>query len=83
MDTDAKTTSATWIRRRLRDLIRSIQVPMEEFRQFRHYRREREQFFDWLDTAAVKSLEHNRQLGDDEVTAIIAEARRETASLAR
>lgn len=50
-------------------------INMEEYRQFREFKREREAFFTWLDETAARNAEQNLQLSPDEVLAIIQEAR--------
>lgn len=50
-------------------------INMEEYRQFREFKREREAFFTWLDETAARNAEQNLQLSQDEVLAIIQEAR--------
>ncbi len=55
-------------------------VNLEEYRQFQHFRQEREAFFDWLDEVASQNAEQNLDLDDDEVLAIIEQARTEAAS---
>ena len=55
-------------------------VNLEEYRQFQHFRQEREAFFDWLDDAASQNAEQNLDLDDDEVLAIIEQARAEAAA---
>ncbi len=52
-------------------------VNLDEYRQFQGYRQEREAFFDWLDEAATRNAEHNRDLSEDEILAIIEQARKE------
>ena len=50
-------------------------VNMEEYRQFQEFKREREAFFTWLDETAARNAQQNLQLSQDEVLAIIQEAR--------
>lgn len=55
-------------------------VNLEEFRQFQQFKQEREAFFDWLDDTAAQNAAQNLELGDDEVLAIIEQARTEVAA---
>ena len=55
-------------------------VNLEEYRQFQQFRQEREAFFDWLDDMAAQNADQNLDLGDDEVLAIIEQARSEVAA---
>jgi PHD/YefM family antitoxin component YafN of YafNO toxin-antitoxin module len=55
-------------------------VNLEEYRQFQQFRQEREAFFDWLDGVASQNAAQNVDLSDDEVLAIIEQARTEAAA---
>ena len=55
-------------------------VNLEEYRQFQRFKQEREAFFDWLDDMASESAVQNLDLDDDEVLAIIEQARTEAAA---
>jgi prevent-host-death family protein len=55
-------------------------VNLEEYRQFQRFKQEREAFFDWLDHVASQNAAQNLDLGDDEVLAIIEQARAEAAA---
>jgi prevent-host-death family protein len=55
-------------------------VNLEEYRQFQQFKQEREAFFDWLDDTAAQNAAQNLDLGDDEVLAIIEQARTEVAT---
>jgi prevent-host-death family protein len=55
-------------------------VNLEEYRQFQRFKQEREAFFDWLDDTASQNAAQNLDLGDDEVLAIIEQARAEVAA---
>ena len=46
------------------------------YRKFQRFRREREAFFEWLEATAARNAEHNVGLSDEEVLAIIEQARR-------
>lgn len=52
-------------------------VNLEDYRQFLGYRQDREAFFQRLDRAAAVNAEHNRDLSDEEILAIIEQARQE------
>lgn len=58
-------------------------VNLDDYRQFLNYRRDREAFFDWLDQAATANAEHNRDLSEEEILAIIEEAREEVYQASR
>jgi Rps23 Pro-64 3,4-dihydroxylase Tpa1-like proline 4-hydroxylase len=58
----------------------AVLVNHDEYLQFLHFREAREAFFDWLDDTAASNAEQNQHLGQDEVRAIIAEARSNLAS---
>lgn len=53
---------------------------LDEYRQFQHFRQEREAFFEWLEATATRNAERNVGLSDEEVLAIIEPAREEVAS---
>ena len=55
-------------------------INLEEYRQFQHFKQEREAFFDWLGDVAAQNAEQNLDLDDDEVLAIIEQARSEAAA---
>ncbi len=57
-------------------------VNLDEYRQFQRFRREREAFFDWLETTAARNAERNVGLSDEEVLTIIEQAREEVSSAA-
>lgn len=52
-------------------------VNLDEYRQFQDYRRDREAFFDWMDQTAAVNAEHNRGLSEEEILAIVEQARDE------
>lgn len=58
-------------------------INLADYREFQRYRQEREAFFDWLESAAAANARHNRRLSDDEVLAIIEQAREEVACAGR
>ena len=62
------------------DRAQAALINLEEYRQFQRFKREREAFFDWLDGTASRNAEQNLDLGDDEVLAIIDQARAEAAT---
>ena len=55
-------------------------INLEEYEQFQRYQREREAFFDWLENAATHNAERNSDLSDEQVLAIIEQAREQVAS---
>jgi prevent-host-death family protein len=55
-------------------------VDLEQYRRFQQYRKEREEFFDWLDKTAAINAEHNADLSEAEILALIDRARDEVAS---
>ena len=55
-------------------------INLDEYREFQRYRQERQAFFEWLDAAATRNAEHNAGLSDEEVLAIIEQAREEVTS---
>lgn len=57
-------------------------INLDEYEQFQRFQRERETFFEWLENTAARNAEHNVGLSDEEVLAIIAQARAEVASAA-
>ncbi|MBL7064777.1 MAG: type II toxin-antitoxin system prevent-host-death family antitoxin [Anaerolineae bacterium] len=58
-------------------------VNLDEYRQFQRFRQERDAFFEWLESTAARNAERNVGLSDEEVLAIIEQAREEIASTAR
>jgi prevent-host-death family protein len=60
----------------------AVIVNLDEYRQFQHFREEREAFFDWLEGAAARNAERNVGLSDAEMLAIIERAREEAANAA-
>lgn len=57
-------------------------INLDEYRLFQRFRREREAFFEWLEATAARNAEQNVGLSDEEVLAIIEQAREEVASAA-
>ena len=55
-------------------------VNLGEYRQFQRFKQEREAFFDWLEETASENAAQNVELGDDEVLAIIEQARSDAAA---
>lgn len=60
----------------------AILVNVEEYRQYQRFRQEREAFFDWLEETAARNAERNTGLSDEDVLAIIEQAREEITSAA-
>jgi len=57
-------------------------INLDEYWLFQRFRREREAFFEWLEATAARNAERNVGLSDEEVLAIIEQAREEVASAA-
>ena len=57
-------------------------VNLEEFRLFRRFLEERDRFFDWLEGTAARNAERNAGLSEEEVLALIKQARQEVAAAA-
>lgn len=57
-------------------------IGLDEYRQFQRFRQGREAFFEWLETTAARNAQRNVGLTDEEVLAIIEQAREEVASAA-
>ena len=55
-------------------------INLDEYQRIQHFRREREAFFEWLEFTAVRNAERNVGLSDEEVLAIIEQAREEVAA---
>jgi len=55
-------------------------VNLDEYEQFRRFRQEREAFFDWLEDTAARNAGRNVGLSDEEVLAIVEQARQEVAA---
>ena len=55
-------------------------INLDEYWQFQRFRREREAFFEWLQATAASNAERNVGLSDEEVLAIIEQARKDVAS---
>lgn len=53
---------------------------LDEYQRIQRFRREREAFFEWLESTAARSAERNVSLSDEEVLAIIEQAREEVAA---
>ena len=55
-------------------------INLDEYRQFQRFRQEREAFFVWLEETAAANAERNVGLSDEQVLAIIEQAREEVAT---
>ena len=55
-------------------------INLDEYEQFLRYQRERASFFDWMDQAAAENAERNVGLSEEQVLAIIEEAREQVAA---
>ena len=53
---------------------------MDEYEQFQRFRRDREAFFEWLEETATRNAERNAGLSDEQVRAIIEQAREQVAA---
>jgi len=60
----------------------AVLIDLGTYRRFQGFQSERAAFFDWLDTTAERNAERNRSLSDEDVLAIIAQARDQVASAA-
>ncbi|MBM3134824.1 MAG: hypothetical protein FJZ89_05975 [Chloroflexi bacterium] len=58
-------------------------INLGEYEQFQRCLQEREAFFKWLEAIAARNAERNVGLSDEEVLAVIEQAREEVASAAR
>ena len=56
-------------------------VNLDEYRQFQRFRQERKAFFDWLEATAAQNAAYNVGLSDEEVLAIIEQARQKVAEV--
>lgn len=56
-------------------------INLDEYQRIQRFRREREAFFEWLEFTAARNAERNMDLSDEEVLAIIEQAREEVADL--
>jgi PHD/YefM family antitoxin component YafN of YafNO toxin-antitoxin module len=54
-------------------------INLDEYRQFQRFQRERNTFFDWVEETASRNAEYNQGLSQEEVLAIIEDARNEIA----
>jgi len=55
-------------------------INLDEYKRIQHFRREREAVFEWLESTAARNAERNVSLSDEEVLAIIEQAREEVAA---
>ena len=60
----------------------AVLINLDEYERFQRFQREREAFFDWLEDASIRNAEKNEGLTDEQVLAIIDQARDQVASLA-
>ena len=58
-------------------------VNLDEYALVQRYRQEREAFFEWLDETAARNADHNLRLSEEQVMAIIEQARQEVAAETR
>lgn len=57
----------------------AVIVNFDEYERFQRYQQEREAFFEWADDTATVNAAVNAGLSDDQVLAIIEQARQESA----
>jgi prevent-host-death family protein len=60
----------------------AVIVNLDEYQQIQRLREERESFFEWLETTAAENAELNVGLREEQVLAIIEEAREQVVSVA-
>ena len=60
----------------------AVLVNLEDYRRFRRFEQEREAFFDWVEDTSARNAEHTAGLSEDEVLAIIEQARVDVAASA-
>lgn len=59
------------------DRAQAVLVNLDEYRQFQKFKSERKAFFDWLDKTSSQNAAMNLDLSNDDVLAIIEQARNE------
>lgn len=57
-------------------------VNLEELHRFRRFLEERDQFFDWLEETAARNAKRNTGMSEEEVLALVEQARQEVAAAA-
>jgi PHD/YefM family antitoxin component YafN of YafNO toxin-antitoxin module len=55
-------------------------IDLAQYRQFQQFQQERQAFFNWMEETAVANAEHNANLNDEEILAIIEQAREDVAT---
>lgn len=55
-------------------------ISLEEYEQMQRFRQSREEFFDWLETTAARNAAQNVGLSEEEILAIIEQARADVAA---
>ena len=58
----------------------AVIVNLEEYALLQRFRQERESFFEWLEETAAQNADRNAGLTNEQVLAIIEQAREEVAS---
>ena len=53
----------------------AVLISLEEYRQFQRFKKEREAFFKWLEETSAHNAERNLELSQEQVLAIIEQAR--------
>ena len=60
----------------------AVIVNLDMYRQFQRFNEKREAFFDWLEENAERNAARNADLSEEDVLAIIEQAREDVASAA-
>lgn len=58
----------------------AVIVNLEEYQQFQRFRQDREAFFNWVEETAAENASKNRGLSQEQIRAIINDAREEVAA---
>lgn len=54
-------------------------INLEEYEAFQRFRKERDAFFEWLESTAAQNAQRNKNLTEQEVLAVIEQARQEVS----
>lgn len=57
-----------------------VMIDLAQYRQFQQFQQQRQAFFDWMAATAVANAEQNANLSDEEILAIIEQAREDVAA---
>ncbi len=60
----------------------AVIINLDMYRQYKNFNEKREAFFDWLEDTAEKNAARNADLSEDDVLAIIEQAREDVANAA-